>query len=254
MHNLKIIKGFLPLHDASVNEYFNELYIALRLKEKRIFSNKELATLPRVPLSHLHYKEWSIRKNSCYKLLHYIKKHSHICNILEVGCGNGWLSSNLSKVARGNVTAIDINIVELQQARKVFGKIHNLNFIEGDIRSGILGDRKYDLIVFAASIQYFSSLNTIIKKAIEHLTLQGEIHIVDTRLYHISEIAEAKERSIKYFAEMKFPEMTKFYFHHSIEDLKVFSFSVFFNPYSLRNKLMFRKNPFHWIVIKNHYS
>ena len=121
------------------------------------------------------------------------------------------------------------------------------------MQPGILADRKYGLIVFAAFVQYFSSLNKIIKKAIEHLTLQGEIHIIDSRLYHINEIAEARERSRKYFREMGFPEMTNFYFHHDINKLKPFSFSVLFNPFSFRNKLIFRKNPFHWIVIKNQY-
>ena len=72
-----------------------------------------------------------------------------------------WLIYN-----RAKVTGMDINTVELTQARKVFAKVTNLKFSEGDIRSGILGDEKFDLIVFAASIQYFESLKEILKVAI----------------------------------------------------------------------------------------
>ena len=127
LHNLTFIKGFLPLGDAAMTEHFNEIYIALKLKEGTIFNDKELAALPDVPAFHPYSWEWSIRRHSCYKLFRYIKRHSNLCNILEVGCGNGWLSANMSKAAGVTVTGIDINLVELQQARKVFRKIRNLN-------------------------------------------------------------------------------------------------------------------------------
>ena len=186
--------------------------------------------------------------------MHYIKSHGHIRNVLEIGCGNGWLSAKLSTVARGNVTGIDINMVELEQARKAFGMIPNLGFIEGDIRSGVLQDKKYDLVVFAASIQYFSSFYEIIKVALRHLTLQGEIHIIDSPMYRFTEIEEAKQRSKKYYAQTGFREMSEYYFHHGIEDLRPFCFSILYNPHSWKNRMMFHKNPFHWVVIKNRYS
>lgn len=239
--------------DALTVNLFNDLYIALRLKEERIYTEKEIAQLPVIAASHRHYKEWVIRKHSCNKLLRYIKRQGHICNILEVGCGNGWLAAQLSSVTTENVTGIDINTMELQQAGKVFRSIPNLKFIEGDIRSDMLGDEKFDLIVFAASVQYFESLKEIIKIAMGYLTLQGEIHILDTHLYQRKEILSARQRTKKYFADKGFPEMAQFYFHHCIDDLRNFPFFILYNPCSRINKLLFRKNPFHWIVIRNHY-
>jgi len=253
LHNLKIIKGFLPLQEASIEDQFNELYIALRLKEERIYSDNEVALLPKVLPSHRYFKEWNVRRHSLDKLLRYIRMKGHICNILEIGCGNGWLSAKLAIVARGNVTGIDINIVELEQARKVFAKAPNLRFMYGDIRSGMLQDQRYDLIVFAASIQYFPSLDEILKVALNHLTLQGEIHILDSHLYRFNEIAEARQRSKKYYTQMGFREMSGYYFHHSIEDLRPFSFFMLHNPHALKNKLTFHKSPFHWVVVKNSY-
>ena len=253
MHNLKIIKGFLPLQEASIEDRLNKLYIALRIKEERIYSDNEVLLLPKVLPSHRYFKEWNIRRHNSDKLSQYINRNGHVCNILEVGCGNGWLSAKLSTVARGKVTGIDINMVEMEQARKVFGNIPNLQFMYGDIRCGILQDKRYDLIVFAASIQYFPLLDEILKVAQRHLTLQGEIHILDSPLYRFNEIAEAKQRSKKYYTQTGFPEMSVYYFHHSIEDLRPFKFSILYNPHALKNKLRLHRNPFHWIVIKNSY-
>jgi ubiquinone/menaquinone biosynthesis C-methylase UbiE len=239
--------------DVSTAAAFEELYVALRLKEGRIYGEKEIAELPVIAASHPHYKEWLIRKRSCNKLLRYIKRHGHICNILEVGCGNGWLAARLASATKTRVTGIDINTVELEQARKVFRRIRDLTFTEGDIRSGILADEKFDLIIFAASVQYFESLEEILEFATRFLTLQGEIHIIDSRLYQPYEIASAKQRSKKYFTDIGFPRMAALYFHHGIREIESLRFSILYNPNAWINKLLFRENPFYWIVIKNHY-
>jgi SAM-dependent methyltransferase len=251
---LKIINGFLVQPGHLTGNAFEELYVALRLKEGRIYTEKEIAALPLIPASHPHYKEWLIRKRSCHKLFRYIKRQGHISNILEIGCGNGWLSAQLSTVTKGKVTGLDINTVELEQARKVFRNIPNLTFTEGDIRSGILADEKFDLVVFAASVQYFESLKEILKIAIGYLTLQGEIHIIDSHLYRSYEIPLARQRSKKYFTDTGFPEMAQFYFHHGIHEMESFQFFMLYNPNSWVNKLLFRRNSFHWLVIKNHFT
>ncbi len=250
MNNLKIISGFLSQPDDVAIHEFEKLYVALRFGEGRIYNENEIAKLPVVPASHPHHAEWVIRKESCDRLKKYVKNHSKIYNILEVGCGNGWLSAQLTSITNGSVTGLDINALELEQAWKVFNKISNLKFIEGDICSDILQDNKYDLIVFAASIQYFKSLREILKTATKYLTLQGEIHIIDSHFYKSSEIAMAKQRSKKYFTQKGFPEMADYYFHHNMKELKNFSFSILYNPHSIINRL-FNKNPFYWIRIKN---
>ncbi|MEO8764207.1 MAG: methyltransferase domain-containing protein [Ginsengibacter sp.] len=251
MNNLKVINGFLVTPGVLTINAIEELYYGVALREGKIYSDKEIAELPVVIPSHLHYHEWMIRKRSCIKLLHYITRHNHIRNILEIGCGNGWLSAQLASVTRGNVTGIDINTVELGQAKKVFRKRSNLKFIEGDVRSGILADEKYDLIVFAASLQYFKSLGEILKTSIMYLTLQGEIHIIDNHFCRQEEIATVRQKSKEYFTGIGFPGMAQYYFHHSIHEIRHFRFSILHNPNSLVNKLSFRRNPFYWITIKN---
>ena len=236
-----------PLQD----ENFAEQYIQLRKKEGRLYNDDELRQLPNIRKDHPHYKEWQIRKRSCRKLLHYIRKKNNILNILEIGCGNGWLTAQLLKVTSGNVTGLDINGIEIEQARKVFGEIANCNFIEGNISRCVLGEQRFDLIVFAASIQYFQSFKDIIFTALDLLTLQGEIHIIDSKLYQYNQVAEAQERSKTYFTSMGFPEMADHYFHHPINNLQGFNAKILHDPASWWNKLSYPANPFHWIVIKN---
>ncbi len=255
MSTLKIINGFLLSRLPAGENEFEKIYISLRKKEGRILNEEEVAKLPIVPAAHPLYKEWKIRKRSSRKLLHHISKSPQLSNILEVGCGNGWLTALLATVARGEVCGIDVNRIELKQARKIFSQgERNLNFLYGDIRSGILAEKKFDLIVFAASIQYFRSLKEIVNTALQHLTLQGEIHILDSIFYSPQEIAFAKKRSKKYFTELGFPAMSKFYFHHGLQELKPFNYSVLHDPHIWMNRLFHRKNPFYQIVIKNHYT
>lgn len=164
----------------STAEKFEQLYIRLRRKEGRVYTDDEVAGLPVIHNTHPYYREWIIRKNSCRALLSYVKQRSNILNILEVGCGNGWLSAKLASAADIEVTGLDVNTPELEQARRVFKKIPGLDFINGSLQADELKEKKFDMILFAASIQYFQSLEQVINTSLEHLTLQGEIHIMDS--------------------------------------------------------------------------
>jgi ubiquinone/menaquinone biosynthesis C-methylase UbiE len=66
-----------------------------------------------------------------------------------VGCRH-----RLSSISR-KITGLDINFTEIQQAARVFNGCQKIKFVYGDLRSGILYGRQFDIIVFAASIQYF---------------------------------------------------------------------------------------------------
>lgn len=232
---------------------FEQLYIGLRKKEGRVYSDDEVAHLPYIHSSHPHYKEWLIRKHSCKALLSYIKQKDTVLNILEVGCGNGWLSAQLAKNIDVEVTGLDINTKELEQAKKVFGRIAGLNFINGSLRSDHLKDKKFDMIILAASIQYFPSLKETITLTLEYLTLLGEIHIMDSHFYQQQELEAARQRTRAYYGELGFPEMAAHYHHHTFTELDTFQYKILHHPFSWKNKLSIKKNPFYWITIKNRY-
>ena len=232
-----------------IDSDFESIYIRLRQKEGRIYTNEELARLPGINRAHLLYKEWKIREQSCERLINYLSKKNEPLDILEVGCGNGWLSARLATHTKGNVTGIDINSPELHQAQDVFKYIPNLYFVHGDIRNDILKGKKFNTIVFAASIQYFPALNQIIDCALHHLLPMGEIHILDSHFYKPQEIEEAKQRSLNHFRSVGYPDMAKLYYHHCMNDLEKYTYRILYNPRYFINKLMGKKNPFYHICI-----
>lgn len=229
--------------------YFEEKYLAARNKENRTYSDVEVGCLPDISQLHPHYKEWLIRKKSSERLITYLKNKNMALSILEIGCGNGWLSGQLSRIPNSTITGLDINNFELQQARRVFKSHDNIEFIHGTIKDNQLEERRFDIILFAASIQYFASINDTLVEALQYLKTKGEIHIIDTYWYKPEQVAPAKQRTKIYYHSLGTPEMAEYYFHHCIDDIKKLNYKILYNPFSLTNKLLRNKYPFHWICI-----
>jgi ubiquinone/menaquinone biosynthesis C-methylase UbiE len=229
---------------------FEQLYIDLRSNEKRIYTDEEVAWLPDVNEDHIHRKEWEIRKTSCQKLTRYLGNKKSSLKILEVGCGNGWLSYQLSQIPYSNIIGLDINLPELQQAERVFADVPNLSFIHGHFDSPLLEFEKFDVIVLASSIQYFNSFSNVIQTMLGRLNDKGEIHITDSHFYNQTEVGEAKQRSQRYFYGKGFNKMSDFYFHHTVRELDEFNYAILYDPNSIMNRVLRKKNPFHWICIK----
>jgi ubiquinone/menaquinone biosynthesis C-methylase UbiE len=229
---------------------FEKQYHHVRLTEQRIYSNDQIARLPEIESDHVHYAEWNIRKKSSEQLIESLKKKKSKLNILEVGCGNGWLAAKFADIENSTVTGIDVNRIELMQAVTTFEKKDNLHFIYGDIRTLTFKPNSFDVIVFAASIQYFSSLVAIITKALSLLTNDGEIHIIDSPFYSKQEVDLAANRTKEYYNALGFEEMSSYYFHHCINDLKQFNHEIIYNPKSIINRLRKMHQPFYRIIIK----
>src|ERR1700743_1261564 len=145
---------------------FEKNYIQIRTLESGLYTDEELYQLPEISASHPHHREWQLRKRSARRLVHYISSRKGNAEILEVGCGNGWLTHQLAEIPGSKVTGSDINFTELQQAARVFSNDPNLRFIHGDIRSGILEGRQFDYIIYAATLEHFPSAKKIL-----HLSL-----------------------------------------------------------------------------------
>lgn len=231
-------------------DFFEKHYHNVRVREQRIYSNQQIAKLPEIEPGHPHANEWICRKRSSERLIELLKKKKTTLNILEVGCGNGWLSSRLSTIQNSKITGMDINRIELMQAVTVFEKKDNLHFIYGDIRSTSLKRHAFDIIVFAASIQYFSSFTDIINTALSLLASTGEIHIIDTSFYKKGEKENAFQRTKHYYSSIGFEEMSDFYFHHCIDDIKAYNHKIVYNPNNIVNKWKKNHQPFYYIIIK----
>jgi len=240
---------YLP---ASVkpDDQFENKYLIIREKGKRIYSDDQLRKLPDISKDHPHYKEWLIRKKSCKQIIRYLESKKNILHILEIRCGNGWFSYQLSRIPGSKIIGLDINLTELQQAARVFGKNSKLKFIFGDIRSGILKDIKFDIILFPGVIQYFRDLREIIDMSLSHLFPGGEIHLIDSRFYKSGEIASARKETRLYYESLGMTDMQDYYYHHSITELSSYSYRILYSPEKPFRKL-FKFHPFFWICIKN---
>jgi len=232
------------------NSLFEKKYITIRCMENRLYSDMEVMNLPDISPEHTHAGEWAVRKRSCLRLIHHLTEKKKRLQILEPGCGNGWLSHCLAGIPDAQVTGLDINFTELQQAARVFNENERLRFIYGDLESGVLNGRKFDCIVFAAAIQYFHSLRETMGFCLKLLKSGGEIHLLDSPFYEEEEIEAAKQRTFLYYDSLGYPEMCDHYFHHNINDLKGFRYHILQNPNSLFNKFWGNRDCFHWICIK----
>ncbi|MGZ3765304.1 MAG: class I SAM-dependent methyltransferase [Mucilaginibacter sp.] len=240
------MKDIAKKRSQPVKPDFEDLYIAVRQQERRIYTDEQLQLLP--DIDHVYYDEWKIRKRSSERLTTYLERKRKYLRILEVGCGNGWLSAKMAGIPNTRVTGLDINQVEIEQANRVFKK-DNLDFIYDSFNDNTFDNDRFDVIVFAASLQYFPSVINILKQSLVILNRGGEIHIIDTPFYNPIEVDKADQRSRRYYAALGFPEMADHYFHHSISEFWGFKYQILFNPDSIFNRL-FKKDPFYWITIR----
>lgn len=231
----------------------SELYLRVREKEGRLYPDTIVARLPQVPRDHPFSTEWRSRADSCARLTRYIATHNRSLSVLELGCGNGWLSHRISLVPATNVWGIDRASPELTQAARVFRQ-SNLVFLAADIFNPPFDSHPFDEIVLASVIQYFPDLPRLIHTLQVHLTLGGEIHILDSPLYRPEELSAARERTHAYYATLGFPEMAEQYHHHSTTELEEFTPHWLYRPNSLLPRLARRVGqnpaPFPWLVIR----
>ena len=237
---------------SKVNDNFENTYLKVREKENRIYSDNELKLLPFASGSNLHKKEWDLRAKSFLRFKEYIKTKNRKLNILDLGCGNGWFCGQLSRSFDHNFYCADVNLTELKQGRKVFNS-EQLNFIYADIFNSEISIGLFDIITVNAAIQYFPDLKRLIERILTLINDNGEVHILDSPIYSMSESLNAKKRTMDYYLVLGFKEMAENYYHHTWDELSEFKFETLYYPDSLENKIkrlvLQKDSPFHWIKI-----
>ncbi|WP_276132994.1 class I SAM-dependent methyltransferase [Polluticoccus soli] len=233
--------------DPSRYKEKEDLYIQVRDTEGRIVSDELLLTLPDVPENNSYNTEWKMRANSFSRFRAYLEKryNSRSLNILDIGCGNGWMSYNLAKGGH-TLAGVDLNMAELQQAERVFSMGNNLKWFYADVMKDDIPGGPFDIILFSASCQYFSNIKDLTGRTEKLLTPNGEIHLLDSVFYKRSQIYEAKARSMDYYSRLGFPLMAQYYFHHTTDDLKSCGYKKLYpGPLSYKKPLQW------WVWRKN---
>lgn len=247
---LKAINGVVRI--SEVDETFEKLYLQVRKKENRIYSDDEIKLLPYASKLNPHNNEWSLRTKSFMRFKEYLSQKKTKLNILDLGCGNGWLAGQLVKEFEHNYFCVDVNLAELEQGARVFEN-KNISFIYSDIFKTSLAANTFDLVIINSALQYFQDVSALMKELFFISKTYGEVHIIDTPFYHPEEIMAAKNRTLKYYSSIGYSVMASKYFHHTLEEFKYLRYSYLYNPNSLKSKLskiiFDQDSPFPWILV-----
>lgn len=198
---------------------FESIYASVRQAEGRILSDEEVIRLPQGD-GLKHEAEWRVRALGRDRLVQALNTRGLGLHILEVGCGNGWLSAQLHRGGH-QVLGIDRFTLELRQAARVFHG--GPEFARADLFCDSIPKATFDAIVFAASIPYFPDLPATIRRAKALLRDGGEVHVLESMLYTDEGARSAAEsRTMAYYERLGYPEMAKSYRAHRLKDLLAF--------------------------------
>ena len=230
---------------------FVDHYLALRQEEGRLLPDPVVAQLPSVPEDHSQRAEWSVRRRSAERLVRFLEQ-KRVHRVMEVGCGNGWLTNYLCQALAADCCGVDVNGKELEQAARTFTRGGNPTFVYGNIFSSAFDDCKADVIVLASVIQYFPDVHELLGLLIDRLNPGGEIHIIDSPVYPEHKVDLAKKRSQEYFGLNGHAEMEEYYHHHTWRSFQRRSYAVLHDPSSVigRIRRMFANaSPFPWVMV-----
>jgi ubiquinone/menaquinone biosynthesis C-methylase UbiE len=223
-YDASVAPGVECISDPAPYSEKEMLYLAIRSAEERLYNDQQIKDLPRVPKTHPYAKEWAARRHSAEILDAMLGGETNSLKIMDLGCGNGWLSNRLCCGTRNTVYGVDLNMLELIQGRRVFAHNTNLSFCYANIFEPDFPLKNLDLIVVASAIQYFPDLQTLFSRLFSMLKEDGKIHIIDSPFYAAKDVSEAKERTRIYYAKLGFPEMADYYYHHTLESLSEYNY------------------------------
>lgn len=231
-----------------------DLYLRVREQEGRLYSDEAVARLPEVDRSHPLSGEWQARSRSAARLCRYLAGLPGPLTLLDLGCGNGWLSHRLAGLPGCRVLGVDLNHFELAQAARVFGRQGSLSFVRADVFRAPLRPQSINVVVIASAVQYFADLTGLVRHLLGLLCPRGELHILDSPLYGASERLTAEARSRAYYTAIGFPRMADRYHHHLNAALDTFRPVWLYSPDNLWARLRRRlgevDSPFPWIRIR----
>lgn len=161
------------------------------------------------------YVENAVVQMNMAKRLFDLLPNKNFSNILELGCGTGFLTSLASDNLNYNsYTAIDI-VKECEPYIKNINE--NIDFITEDIESLNL-NKKYDLIISNAAFQWLNDFEKFITNLKNHLTKNGIILFSTFGPKNFQEISKVANISLKYYSIDELKNILSIYSIEYIEE------------------------------------
>jgi ubiquinone/menaquinone biosynthesis C-methylase UbiE len=247
------LNGVRYLSDPAPHAEGEARYLRAREKEGRLYADATTRLLPNIDAAHPLAREWAVRRASALRLTHHLSGRP-AGTLIDLGCGNGWLSNQLARLPGCAVYGVDVNRRELEQGARVFAATPRLRFVYADVLAGALPERCADIVIVASAVQYFPNLAKLLRGLLGLLNDGGEIHILDSPLYSTNEVGAAQARTQAYYARLGFPEMAPDYHHHTMDALAPFNPVWLYNPRDwgarLRRWLGETASPFPWVMVR----
>jgi SAM-dependent methyltransferase len=190
-------------------ERFREDYAIQRASEGRGYSGAELRALPYLGSGPLA-RQWAVRARTFETFLTralrpLTKERGRPLDILDLGAGNGWLSSRLAWEGHA-CTAIDIredSVDGLGKAAELARQRFFLRLV-ASFEALPLPDACADVAVFNAALHYSSDLRQALVEAVRCVRPGGLIAILDSPFYRRAADGEAMVAEKRLSAPQRF--------------------------------------------------
>ncbi len=116
-------------------------------------------------------------KISCQNISEYLNDQKY-GNLLDIGCGTGYLIDMLSKNHKAEYTGLDLSPEMIKEANKK--KIKNATFVEGRSDDLPFEDNTFDIVTCSQSFHHYPETDKPLKEALRVLKPGGLYIISDT--------------------------------------------------------------------------
>lgn len=154
-----------------------KIFFKKRIPEPEIMEKIEYLDFQRIFLQN--YYQWTV------PILEDIKKYFNEngkYNILDVACGPGYLTKELSlNFKKSVIYGLDHSRYVINLAKNNCKNIKNINFIVNNINNTKFNNDFFDLIICKDSLHHFKNINLALKEMLRILKKDGTIYIQDLR-------------------------------------------------------------------------
>ncbi len=175
------VDGYWLLDDPAARVEWEAEQLRRRARESRLYTDAAALRLPEIAPGHVLEREWRERSEMLLRLSTHLSRLWRSLVILDVGCGNGWLSHRLTTVRNNyRVFGLDQDRRELKMAARVFIHQTRLRFLCADALTAPLPEACVDIVVMAGSLHHMPDPAGVVARAMNWLAPNGELHILET--------------------------------------------------------------------------